>query len=171
MKGSNNVIMAEQSTEHQRIAQEGVALCRAGDWRRGMELLRSVASADDRSGELPGVFYSYLGFGVARFDRHYKEGLSLCQHAIKREFYNPENYLNLAQTYLLAGDRGGAVSAIRDGLKIDSNHQDLRDLQRDLGFRREPVFPFLNRDNILNRILGKIRHSLSPPGGSPGDSA
>ena len=160
----------EQTMDRQQIAHQGVALCRSGDWRRGMELLRSVASSEERSGELPAVFYSYLGFGVARFDRRYQEGLSLCRHAIKREFYNPENYLNLAQTYLLAGDRGGAISAIRDGLKIDSHHQDLRDLQRDLGFRREPVLPFLNRDNFLNRILGKLRHTLSPPG-SPGQSA
>jgi hypothetical protein len=159
--------MAEHSTDLQRIAQQGIDLCRAGDWRRGMELLRAVASDEERSGDLPGVFYSYLGFGIARFDRRFKEGVSLCEHAIKREFYNPENYLNLAQTYLLVGDRGGAVSAIRGGLKIDSNDRDLRDLQRDLGFRREPVLPFLNRDNVLNRILGKIRHSLKPPSETP----
>lgn len=163
------MIMAERSTEHTGVVEEGIALCRAGDWRRGVELLRSVAAAEGRQGELPGAFYSYLGFGVARFDRRYKEGLSLCQLAVKREFYNPENYLNLAQTYLLTGDRGGAISALRDGLKLDSQHEDLRELQRQLGFRREPVLPFLSRDNVLNRVLGKIRHTWGQGGAAAAD--
>jgi tetratricopeptide (TPR) repeat protein len=110
---------------------------------------------------MPGLFYSYLGYGIARCQGKVKEGLKLCQHSIKVEFYEAENYLNLARTYMLDQDRGGAVQAIRKGLKVDSQNLELLALYRDLGIRSEPVLPFLSRDNILNQILGRIRSIFS----------
>ena len=151
----------EQQVELDSTAQEGIALCRAGDWRRGVDLLRTVASNQERSGELSGLFYSYLGYGIARFDRRYREGLRLCRHAVKKEFFHPENFLNLARTHLLTGDRRGAIQAIEEGLRIDPENQDLRDYHTELGVRRAPVLAFLARDHVLNRILGKIRHSFT----------
>ena len=76
-------------------------------------------------------------------------------------FYQPENYLNLARTQLLANDRRGAVSAIQGGLKIDPHQEDLLELQRQIGVRREPVLSFLSRDNLINRILGRLRHNVT----------
>jgi len=148
---------AEQD-KYSAIAEEGILLCRKGEWRRGMELLRTVAADEGRHGELPSQFYSYLGFGVARFERRYREGLRLCRHAVKRD-YQPENYLNLARTHMLVGDRKGAVRAVGTGLKIDPSYPRLRELWQELGVRKRPVVPFLSRDNVLNRILGRLRHS------------
>lgn len=145
------------------VTQEGIELCRQGSWRQGLDLLRKVAEADDRSAELPGLFYSFLGFGIARFDRRVREGIALCQHAVKREFYQPENYVNLARTYLLAEDRRRASETVLEGLKIDPDHRGLADLLEELGIRRRPVLPFLSRRNPLNYLLGKVRHALSPP--------
>ncbi len=152
----------EEQVEIDSTAREGIALCRAGDWRRGVDLLRTVASNQDRGGELSGLFYSYLGYGIARFDRRYREGLRLCRHAVKKEFFHPENYLNLARTHLLTGDRRGAMRAIEEGLRIDPENQDLREYHAELGVRRTPVLAFLARDHVLNRLLGKIRHSFAP---------
>jgi hypothetical protein len=73
------------------------------------------------------------------------------------EFYESENYLNLARTCLLDKDRGGAVRAIRKGLKVDPQNLELLALYRDLGIRQEPVLSFLSRNNVLNQILGRIR--------------
>jgi hypothetical protein len=128
-----------------------------------MELLRVVAADEGRQGELPSQFYSYLGFGIARFDRRYREGLRLCRHAVKRD-YQPENYLNLARTHMLVGDRKGAVRAVGAGLKVDPGYARLRELWRELGMRKRPVLGFLSRDHVINRILGKIRHSWSKTG-------
>lgn len=158
---------SDQQGNRTLTAQAGIDMCRSGDWRRGVELLRSVAATEERGGDLPGLFYSYLGYGVARFDRRYREGLRLCRHAVKKEFYHPENYLNLARTHLLTGDRRRAMRAIADGLRIDPENRDLREYEGELGVRRQPVFPFLGRDNVLNRLLGKLRHSLS--GADPAD--
>lgn len=138
--------------------ERGLAACRKGEWGIGLRYLGDVAQTGAAS--LPGVFYSYLGYGIARYQNRVEEGLKLCQHSIKVEFYQPENYVNLARTYLLHGDRSGAVKTIRSGLKIDPQSSDLLELYNDLGIRKLPVLPFLSRSNPLNRFLGSLRHAF-----------
>ena len=154
--------MTETLPDPQAAAFEGIALCRSGDWRRGVDQLRRVAALAGQSQELPSQFYSYLGFGVARFERRYRDGITLCKHAVKREFYQPENYLNLARTYMLIHDRSAAFDAVARGLQVDSNHEGLQAVRQELGVRRPPVLPFLDRSNPVNRLLGQIRHALRP---------
>jgi len=93
-------------------------------------------------------------------DRRIREGLKLCKHSIELEFYQAENYVNLARTYLLARDRKGAVKAVRAGLKIDRNNPQLLAMIKELGVRGHPVLPFLDRSNPLNKLLGRLRHAL-----------
>ncbi len=140
--------------------RRGLDLCRAGEWDRGLAILGYLAQSVDRSA-LPGLFYSYLGYGIARCERRVEEGVKLCRHAIKVEFYQPENYLNLARVELLAGDRRGAVRALARGLKIDPHHLELIALQREVGLRRQPVLSFVARDNPVNRLLGRLRHRMT----------
>lgn len=136
----------------------GIECCRRGDWTEGLRHLAWVAEQEGGAPGLPGLFYSYLGYGIALREQRIDEGLKLCRHSIKLEFYQTENYLNLARTCLLAQDRAGAVRAVRDGLKVDS-HPELLVLQKELGVRDPPVLPFLGRSNFLNQLLGRIRHA------------
>ncbi len=136
-----------------------IALCRQGDWKQGLIYLGRLTEAAERS-SLPGQFYSYLGYAIARCEQRVHEGVKLCRHAIKVEFYQPDNYLNLARTLLLANDKRGAVDAVQRGLKIDPHHQQLVELGRELGVRRAPVLSFLSRTNPINRFLGSLRHHL-----------
>jgi uncharacterized protein HemY len=147
------------------ILDRGLALCRQGDWQRGLLHLGRLAEGMEGAerSSLPGLFYSFLGYGVARCEQRVQEGVKLCRHAIKVEFYQPENYLNLARTLLLLNDRQGAVSAVQRGLKIDPHQPQLVELSRELGIRRRPVLPFLSRTNPLNRFLGSLRHTLDRP--------
>ncbi len=133
-------------------------LCRAGDWDSGLYHLGRLAESGERA--MPGLFYSYLGYGIARCQGKVKEGLQLCHHSIKVEFYESENFLNLARTCLLARDRRGAVRAVRKGLKVDPQSLDLLALYRDLGIRQGPMIPFLSRSNLVNRVLGRLRALL-----------
>jgi tetratricopeptide (TPR) repeat protein len=144
----------------------GIECCRKEEWDQGLHYLGQIAQSGERSG-LPGLFYSYLGYGIARCQRRIEEGRKLCEHAIKVEFYQPENYLNLARTCLLTSDRDAAVRAIRRGLKIDPHSLELLALQRQVGLRGAPVLPFLSRSNLVNRILGRIRHVMR---GQPGEA-
>jgi len=137
---------------------QGIECCRKGDWSEGLRHLGWIAEQGEAVSGLPGIFYSYLGYGIALREQRIDEGLKLCRHSIKLEFYQVENYLNLARTCLLAQDRAGAVQAVRAGLKIDS-HPDLLVLQKELGIRDSPVLPFLGRSNFLNQFLGRLRHA------------
>lgn len=139
------------------VLERGLAACRRGDWDRGLADLGRLA---DLQTELPAVFYSYLGYGVALREKRIRDGIRLCQHAVKLEFYQPENYLNLARTYLLADNRRKAFEAVSKGLQMDRGNRELRGLLQQMGARRRPVIPFLSRDNPVNRFLGRVRNDM-----------
>lgn len=140
--------------------RQGIDCCRRGDWNEGLRYLGQIAERGDTGTGLPGVFYSYLGYGIALREQRVREGLKLCRHSVKVEFYEADNYLNLARTCLLAGDRSGAVRAVRDGLRIDPHHPGLLAVRTELGVRGQPMLPFLGRSHLVNRILGRLRHAL-----------
>jgi hypothetical protein len=143
-----------------RRAEEGIEKCRVGNWQAGMDDLGWVAEQDLGDVELPGAFYSYLGYGIAHLDKKYREGLKLCQHAVKMQVYEPDNYMNLARAYLLTRNREKAHKTVMRGLALDADHPGLRRVWRELGLRQDPVISFLARDNPLNLTLGKLRQSF-----------
>ncbi|MEE8138862.1 MAG: hypothetical protein V3T81_08370 [Thermoanaerobaculia bacterium] len=146
-----------------KMAQRGIDLCRQGSWQEGVRVLGRVAESNREGVELPGRFFSYLGYGIARVENRVKEGLSLCQHAIKKEFYQPENYANLARTYLLSGRRLGAFRALQRGLSVAPRHRSLDVIRRQMGIRRGPLIPLLPRSHPINRLLGRLRYTLFKP--------
>ena len=141
-----------------QLVDTGIALCRQERWEEGLDLLRKAARKEVKETPLPGLFYSYLGYGAARFQRSGKEGLALCRHAVEKDPYQPDNYLNLARVYHLRSDRRRAVAALQKGLKLAPRHRGLSDLRDEMGYRRAPVIPFLPRGNALNKWLGKRRY-------------
>jgi len=152
--------MSTTKTELNQAALRGVEACKKGQWKEGLAVLGKVAEADRQGAELHGQFYSYLGYGIARYERRVKEGLALCEHSIKLQFYEPENYLNLARVHLLARNRRKAVEALNRALKLNASNPGAIELAREIGWRRRPILPFLSRSNILNRLLGKLSYKL-----------
>ena len=152
--------MSTTITELNQAAKRGVEACKQGKWKEGLAVLGTLAEIDRQGAELSGQFYSYLGYGIARYEHRVKEGLALCQHSIKVQFYEPDNYVNLARVYLLARNRRKAVEALTRALKLNASHGGARALAHEIGWRRPPVIPFLSRDNFLNRLLGKMRHQM-----------
>jgi len=142
------------------VAEGAIELCRGGDWGRGLQILAELVKDRGLSDAIPGVAYSYLGYGVARYNRQVKEGLRLCEHAVKAQYYHPDVHLNLARAQVLAKNRKAAVAAIQQGLALDPRNPELRALQNEIGVRRRPVVGFLSRDNPVNRALGRIRHDI-----------
>ncbi len=146
--------------EPRQAVWQGIDLCRTGDWEGGLAVLRHLARQEKAEFDRPGRFFSYLGYGVARFESRYKEGVALCRHAIKIEPQEPENHLNLARIYLLRRNRRGAYKALKKGLALNPHHQQLLEFYEEFGRRRPAVLPFLPRGHRLNRILGRIRYRL-----------
>lgn len=141
--------------------EKGIECCKKGDWETGFAHLSAVAGRQSKPGELPSRYYSYLGYGMALKEKRFGEGIKLCRYAIKQEFYQLENYVNLARTCLLAQRKADAYKAIRRGLKIDPDFPELQALHRQLGERQRPVLPFFSRGNLFNQILGRLRHSMT----------
>lgn len=150
-----------ESADAAELAWRGIELCRRGDWQEGLVWLGRAAEAG--GGDPPGLFYAYLGYGIARFEGHREQGLELCRRAVEMEHYQPECYAFLARTYFLAGDRRSAFQVVELGLEIDAANQDLLHIHADLGKRRPPVLRFLPRRHFANRWLGRIRHRLLGP--------
>lgn len=150
------------------VAWRGIEHCREGDWHEGLYWLGMASSCDRRgvAGELPSLYYAYLGYGVARYQGQKRQGLRLCRHALERELYQPESYQYLARTHLLLGDRRSALDVVERGLEVDPSHPDLLALRVELGRRQSPMVPFLSRANALNRALGRLRHRLTGSAGS-----
>lgn len=147
------------------VCERGIQACREGDWASGLTDLSWLVQGKQAK-QLPGLCYSYLGYGVAHLKKDVERGRKLCRHAVKIEWFQPDNFFNLARTCLLAERyRQEAVDAVLEGLKVDPEHEGLVELNRQIGFRRPPVIGFLSRGNILNRIFGSLRHSVSkaPP--------
>ncbi len=142
------------------VAWRGIELCRKRDWKEGLYWLSLAAGAREGRDELPALFYSYLGYGIAKYQKQQRQGLKLCKRAIELEFYQPESYYFLARTHLLMRDRRTAVDVVERGLQVDSTHEWLCELRVELGERLPPVLSFLPRHHVLNRWLGKARHRL-----------
>ena len=95
-----------------------------------------------------------------------KEGIVLCQAAVKSDRRAPEVYSCLAQLYLLANARKQAWEAVRHGLSYGPAHADLRRLEAEMGVRGRPLVPFLHRDNPINVHLGRsLRRGKAPSKG------
>lgn len=142
------------------IYERGVERCRRGEWKEGLVDLAWLAKG--RHGrQLPALAYSYLGYGLARYRGQVRHGIRLCQYSLRLEFYQLEGYVNLARAALLSKEhRAEAAQAVLEGLRIDPDHPELLELQRELGCRQPAVLPFLSRGHLLNRVLGWIRHHL-----------
>jgi len=152
------------------VCERGIDLCRQGDWQQGLVDLAWLVKGKQAK-NLPGLCYSYLGYGLAHSQKQVEKGRKYCLHGVKIEWFNPENYYNLARTCLLSERyRLEAVGAVTDGLKVDPEHAGLLALNRELGPRRPPVLGFLSRGNVLNRILGALRHQLMKPMGKKKDA-
>jgi hypothetical protein len=143
--------------EDKEALERGIEYCRQGQWEQGLSRLGRLAEKK-QTVEMPGLFYSYLGYGIALCQKRFREGLRLCEHSVKVEFFEPENYFNLARTYLLVNNRRGAHKAVVGGLSVDPSHRGLRKLRKSLGRRRPPVIRALSRSHPVNRFLGSLRY-------------
>lgn len=139
------------------VYERGLERCRSGQWDDGLVDLAWLAEQGKRD-DVPALCFSYLGYGLAHHRGQVQRGLRLCRYAIRREFFQPESYVNLARTALLSDrHKQVAANAVLDGLEIDPGHPELLGLQRKLGARRSPVIGFLSRRNLINQLLGWVR--------------
>jgi tetratricopeptide (TPR) repeat protein len=102
---------------------------------------------------------SLMGYSLAKDAGQFQKGLELCHKAITMSPQNCEHYLHLGRIYVLAKKREQAIKAFHLGLKIRKDSRILDEIKQ-LGSRKSPPFPSLSRGNVINRLTGKVLHSL-----------
>ena len=155
-----------RNQDPQNMALTAIDLCRAGNWFTGLPQLRYVAkhrSADEK----PGVFYSYLGYGLASLEKKYQQGLDLCKTGVTLSEFDGEPYLYLAKTYMLFGRKKPAIDALDRGLRVDPQHRKLLEMRCEFGWRKPLAVPSLSRGHFLNRVAGELRTLWRRPQEAP----
>jgi len=109
------------------------------------------------SDAVPMKYLSYYGLCLAVCSKRFDEARTICETAVRGEFYNPDLYWNLGRVHLRAGDRQRAFAAFVQGLRLNSRHAGLVGEIRRLGIRKRPMVRFFQRSHPLNRILGRLR--------------
>ena len=102
---------------------------------------------------------SYLGFCIAKERGQVQKGIQFCREALEKEPENPLHYLNLGKIFMTAGNKQEALRMLREGLARGLN-QEITDLLNAIGTRKQPVIPALDRNNPINKYLGKLLSKL-----------
>ena len=145
----------ESAREYYR---QGLKLLESGDALKALDLLSRAHLLDANDPQIQSSF----ALALARARGQRDQALRLAHEALRRQFYEPRLYVNLAQIHICFGDPAAAVRALRRALAVDSSSGPARTLLRELGVRRRPVIPALGRSNPINRTLGRIRSRVRP---------
>lgn len=136
--------------------QEGMKFFECGDYNKALSFL-TLIDIDALGESSQNIYLSYLGLVKVCLGEH--EGIKLCRRAVHLERFNGDVYHNLACAELKLNERRSAMEILRSGLLIEPNHPGLNDMHNKMCSRKRPVMRFLSRDNPVNRVIGKIRHS------------
>lgn len=100
-------------------------------------------------------WHSRLGYCIAKERGHHTRGLELCQAAIALEPDNPLHQLYLGKLHRLSSKNLEALQAFRLGMTL-GGHPGIEQELAAIGTRKPPPLRFLNRNNPLNKYLGKL---------------
>ena len=134
----------------------GLARLRDGDAVAAIELLRQAAKRDP---ENP-YYLSYFGLGLGHAEGMWGEAERLCHRAVCRGRRQAQLYLNLAEVYVASGRHQAAADTLALGLRYMPHDARLRDEFSKLIVRRSQVLRFLPRTHVVNRVLGRVRHTF-----------
>jgi tetratricopeptide (TPR) repeat protein len=144
---------------------EGVALA---EFKQGIQLLRTgkpksaldhFRKASELEKQNP-YYMSFTGVALARAEKSGRmQAVKLCETASSLKYNEVQLQLNLAEVYEAAGRRGDALTTLNRAAVAFGRHRGVQKARLKLGARRAPVLSFLTRENILNRHLGRWRHS------------
>lgn len=117
--------------------------------------LNSIDKRDDQYNRVA----SYLG--LARVLINDDSGLLMCRDAASNEKTNGDVFLNAACAEWRSNQRKRAIDVVYKGLKIDPKHSKLKQVLIMLDTRKRNAITFLDRNHIINRLLGRFSRRKS----------
>lgn len=149
------------TSERDALFNKAFELLKRDKTREAFKIIKDLVENPSSSiYEIEPRYLFYYGYLTAIVNHNFQKGIELCNEALKREVFHPDFYVNLAKLYIFANNKNMALKVLHRGLKIDNTNKDILNLIKELGVRRKPVFPFLNRQHPVNKIAGKIRSSF-----------
>lgn len=138
-------------------------------FERGMALIKRGYPVDAvncfehvlEMGHKSSACYSWLGVAMARSRWDMARAEEFCRMAVKKDFYIPQYYINLAEVYSLKGNKAKAIETLNAGLKVDGDSKVILKELKKFGARKRPVITFLPRENSMNKYLGRLLSELS----------
>jgi len=139
--------------------RKGMSLLKRGRGREAMAFFEAAIELERRMGDGPpqARYLSLYGYCLGTIGRQRHEGIRFCREATELEHYNPDLHCNLGRVLIAAGRRKDAHQSFLRGLRIQSDHREIIRSLKQMGIRRRPPVPFLDRGNPLNVFLGRMR--------------
>ena len=141
---------------------DGLKCFRGDDFEGALMFFRAA----DKDAEMDDVYQGrYTSFhGLSRVYTGDRSGVKLCRKAAVAETQDAEVYYNLAMAEHRLGNRESTYIALRRGLNIDPGHSGLLHLKQQLVLRGKRGFiPGLKRNNVINRLVGKLFRGTRQP--------
>ena len=141
---------------------DGLKCFRGEDFEGALVFFRAA----DKRAEMDDIYQGrYTSFhGLSRVYTGDRSGLKLCRKAAVAETQDAEVYFNLAMAEHRLGFRESTYIALRRGLRIDPGHSGLLHLKQQLVLReKRSIIPGLKRNNIINRLIGKLFRGSRQP--------
>jgi len=136
--------------------RQGIACLAEGEHDKALDAFALADHKTARDDVYKNKYQSFHGLMLVYAGQ--SKGIELCRAASATECFDGDVFYNQARAELELDHRRQAVMALRRGLDFDRNHPDLLRLRQRLGVRRGLVIPFLDRDNALNKLFGKITY-------------
>lgn len=140
--------------EAEKLFTVGMESLKTGDTGAALDYLEMAVSLERNP-----LYCSNLAICLAKEKKEFKRAFSLCKEAIKKDPKNSLHYLTLGRVHLLANQKKDAIRIFNMGLRHGENRDILAELNR-FDRRRPPIIPFLERDNPVNKFLGKLTYRL-----------
>ncbi len=132
----------------------GLANLRAGNANQALPHFRTAL---DHEPDNP-FYVSYVGVAMAAAEAKWAEAIKACHSALRMNRRQVQLYLNLAEVYVAADRKQDATDILARGMHLAPHDVRLRMALEKLSVRRPAILPFLPRQHMINRGLGKIRH-------------
>jgi len=136
--------------------REGIAFLAKGERDKALDAFAVADQKTPRDDVYKNKYQSFHGLMLVYAGQ--SKGIELCRAASASECFDGDVFYNQARAELALDHRRQAVIALRRGLSFDGTHPDLLRLRKRLGVRRGVVIPFLERDNMFNKLLGKLTY-------------
>ncbi len=152
----------ENPSAAERWYRLGAGLASAGRYHEALQPLEQALaySVEEPDASFIRSLRSFYGVSLAMARGDVLRGRRLCQEAILEADPDVQLYVNLAQVFLRSNRKDLAIEVLDTALMVDPGNTGLRAMRVNLGKRRNPIFPFLDRGHPMNRYLGMVRHRM-----------